>query len=397
MAELCQRIGDRLKHKFRGWKVFLLSGNLEAIKYIGLRSTQKTLLYNGSIECRLFKYEVSEKLLETEVPRPRPKRDPAENPKWKAKAEVLGNRVRKNLKHYSKWARREGITCWRVYDRDIPELQFMIDLYGDRLIFAEVQRNYDHTPIEHVSYMELMVRTAAEAAQVPREKVYFKKRKPQQSGGFQYAVHDATGEFLEVAEGGHRFLVNLADYLDVGLFLDHRKTRGMVQKQAAGKDFLNLFAYTGSFSVYAAAGGARSTTTVDTSRTYLEWAERNLQLNGFSGPKHQFVRSDTFEFLESTRQSFDLCVVDPPTRSVNRSSQRVFAVQEDHVRLLRLVLSRMRPGGKVFFSTNFRSFELDEAGVREGLDLSLKEITAQTIPLDFERKPSHRCWLIEVS
>src|SRR5262249_28126061 len=155
-------------------------------------------------------------------------------------------------------------------------------------------------------------------------RVYFKKRKPQRAGGFQYGVHAETGEFLEVSEGQHRFLVNLADYLDVGLFLDHRRTRALVEKESNGKDFLNLFASTGSFSVYAAAGGGKSTTTVDTASTYLEWAEKNLKLNGFRGIGHKLVRSDALEFLRTTTARFDICVVDPPTRSVNRSSGRLF-------------------------------------------------------------------------
>lgn len=395
VAELCRRIGDRLKQAYVGWTASVLSGNLDAIKYIGLRSSGRITLYNGAIECRLSKYELRAEGRISEVGSWR-KKAPELNPKWKAKAEIFANRLRKNFKHASKWVRRENITCWRVYDWDIPEIAFIIDLYGDRLHFAEIERNQDHSPVEHSSYMRLMVDTAASVLNVAPEKVYFKKRKPQKVGGFQYTPHAATGEFIEVTEGGHRFLVNLADYLDVGLFLDHRKTRALVEKEAFGKDVLNLFAYTGSFTVYAAAGGAKSTTTVDTARTYLEWAEKNLKLNGFSGAQHRFVRSDVLEFLERTTASYDLCVVDPPTRSVNRSSERVFDVQTDHVHLLQLVLRRMKPGGRVYFSTNYRTFALNEAGLKEGRSLTVREITAQTIPQDFERKHSHRCWIIDV-
>lgn len=396
VAELYQRIGDRLKEAYPGWTAFVLAGNLGAVKYFGLRTNRRTVLYNGSIECRLLEYDI---VPGTGAALKRPARAvaPEENPEWKRKAEIFANRLRKNLKHYAKWARREGITCWRVYDWDIPELAFIVDLYGDRMHFAEIERNYDHSPVEHKIYIGYLVRTAAETLGISEEKVYFKKRKPQRAGSFQYAPHAETGEFIEVAEGGHRFLVNLADYLDVGLFLDHRKTRAMIEKEARGKDFLNLFAYTGSFTVYAAAGGAKSTTTVDTSRTYLEWAEENLRVNGYAGPKHRFVRSDTLEFLERATGRYDLCVVDPPTRSVNRSSGRVFDVQTDHVRLLSLVLDRMRPGGRVFFSTNYRTFQMDEAGLREGRSLEVKEITRDTVPPDFERKPSHRCWLIQLT
>lgn len=401
VAVLYQKIGDRLLQSYPGWTAHMLSGNLEAVQYVGLKPSRKTVLFNGAIECRLFQYELRADVEAAERRMARRQAPPEINPRWKEKADMLANRLRKNLKHLGRWAKRESISCWRVYDWDVPELAFMIDIFGDRMHFAEVERNHDHSPIEHTKYMQLMVDTAASVLGIAPDKVYFKKRKPQkkaqEGGGFQYAPHDETGEFVEVDEGGHRFLVNLADYLDVGLFLDHRKTRSIVESEAKGRDFLNLFAYTGSFSVYAAAGGARSTTTVDTSKTYLEWAGKNLSLNGFKGPQHQGVRSDALEFLERSRETFDLAVVDPPTRSVNRSSGRVFDVQEDHVPLLRAVFNRMRKGGKVYFSTNYRTFNLDEAGLKAvNAGVKIEEITSHTIPLDFERKPSHRCWRIQL-
>ena len=271
---------------YAGWTAYILCGNPDAAEAIGLESSGHIDLYNGAIECRLFQYELKAgaELASAKLPE--------ENPKWREKAEIFANRLRKNMKHYSKWARREGISCWRVYDRDIPELPFIVDRYGDRLHFAEVQRNHDHSAIEHLSYMQLMVRTAAGVTDIPIEKIAFKKR----TG--QGAASEATGEFFEVTEGGHRFLVNLADHVDVGLFLDQRNTRATIKKDASGKDFLNLYGYTGSLTVYAAAGGAKSTTTVDSSRNYLEWAENNLRLNGLLGSRHQLVRSDVLDFLE---------------------------------------------------------------------------------------------------
>jgi 23S rRNA (guanine2445-N2)-methyltransferase / 23S rRNA (guanine2069-N7)-methyltransferase len=394
-AELYQRIGDKLKHAYGGWTASILCGNLDAVKYISLRSSQRTIVYNGSIECRLLQYKMRA-LDPVAVLTPRTPRNILDNPQWKEKTEIFTNRVRKNFKRLSQWVKREGISCWRVYDRDIPEFAFILDLYGDRLHFAEVERNHDHSPIEHTHYMQGMVKSAAEALGIAPEKTYFKKRKPQKSGGFQYAPHDTSGEFIEVSEGGHRFLVNLADYLDVGLFLDHRNTRKIVEQEVRDKDFLNLFAYTGSFTVYAAAGGAKSTTTVDTSSTYLEWAQNNLRLNGFLNSKQRFIRSDVFEFLERSDGRFDICVVDPPTRSVNRSSARVFDVQEDYIRLLQLVLARMRPEGKVFFSTNYQSFIFKESALTETRKLTIEELTSRTLPLDFQRKTSHRCWTITI-
>lgn len=394
VAELYQRIGDRLKTTYPGWTAWFLSGNLEAIKYIGLRSSQRLVLFNGGLECRLLQFEMRREPSAARGPRAR---EGIIKPVWQEKAQVLANRLRKNFNHFSRWTLREKVSCWRVYDRDVPELPFIVDIYGDRLHFAELERNHDHSPIEHKGYMQLMVQTAASALNIPLEKVYFKKRKPQKSGTFQYSPTAEAKEFIQVTEHNHRFLVNLADYLDVGLFLDHRKTRVQIEKEACGKDFLNLFGYTGSFTVYAASGEAKSTTTVDTNRTYLEWAEKNVRLNGFTGPQHKFIRSDTFEFLEKTRARFDLCVVDPPTRSVNRSSGRSFQVQTDHVRLLKAVVKCMRPGASIFFSTNYRTFELDEVGLRKDAPLSIKEITRQTLSPDFQRKPSHRCWRLDKS
>lgn len=396
VAELFQKTGDRLKRAYGGWKAYVLAGNLEAAKYVGLKASRRIPLFNGSIECRLFEYELRALSPDAPAEAPRWRKDvrPEEKPEWKAKAETFANRLRKTFKHESKWAERTGVTCWRVYDWDVPELPFVVDLYGDRLHVAEIQRNHDHSPLEHTRWQELMVKTAAEVLGIASDKTYFKVRKPQQSG-FQYTPHASTNEFVEVKEGGHTFLVNLADYLDVGLFLDHRNTRAMVEKEAKGKDFLNLFAYTGSFTVYAVAGGAKSTTTVDTSGTYLEWAEENLRRNGLLGPNHRFVRMDSFEYLERTAHQYDLVVVDPPTRSVNRSSERLFDVQADHVRLLHLVLLRVRPGGRVYFSTNYRTFQFDEAGLRHAVAVDVEEITSQTVPQDFQRKPSHRCWRIQ--
>jgi len=394
VAELYQRIGLQLKHRYAGWKAMVLAGNLESIQYIGLRSSSRTLLYNGSMECRLLEYEIRESTSSSQAPNWRRLETAPIPTAWQLRADTFSNRLRKNLKHLGKWARRNQIECWRVYDWDIPELAYIVDIYNDRLHFSEIERNHDHSALEHTQYIDLMLKATSTALGIDPEKIYFKKRKPQKSGGFQYSAHAETKEFIEVTEAGHRFLVNLSDYLDVGLFLDHRQTRAMVEKLAKGKDFLNLFAYTGSFSVYAAAGGAISTVTVDTSRAYLEWAERNLELNGFSGQDHRIVRCDAFEYLERSPSKFDLCVVDPPTRSVNRSSGRVFDVQTDHVQLLGMALAHLRPGGTLFFSTNYRTFVLDEAGLKQGRKLTLKEITHDTIPLDFERKPSHRCWII---
>ncbi len=387
VGELWERLGIRLKESYGGWKASVLCGNPEVVRFIPLTPHKSTLLYNGSIECRLFNYQLKAPLVAEKEAAMRA--TAPVNPKWKEKAEVFANRIRKTQKHYGKRVQREGITSWRVYDRDIPELPFMVDLYGNHLHFAEVPRNHEHSPLEHIRYMELMVNTAAQVLNVATDKVHFKKRRLE-------TTEEPTGKFIEVPEGGHKFLVNLSDYVDVGLFLEQRNLRSLVEKEAKGKDFLNLFSYTGSLSVYAAAGGAKSTTSVDSSRTYLEWAEKNMQLNQFSGTQHRFVRNDTLEFLEQAKATFDICVVDPPARSVNRNTGSTFDVQADHVRLLHLVLERIRPKGKVFFSTNYRSFTLNDMGIKSTHPVEIKEITKFITPMDFEKNPGQRCWMIEV-
>jgi 23S rRNA G2069 N7-methylase RlmK/C1962 C5-methylase RlmI len=235
-----------------------------------------------------------------------------------------------------------------------------------------------------------MVRTAAEVLEVPRDRVYLKHR-DRQRGATQYGrVDHRQAEFI-VHEGGSKFLVNLSDFVDTGLFLDHRITRQMVREAAAGKHVLNLFGYTAAFSVYAAAGGAKSTTTVDKSATYIEWAQRNFGLNNVTGVEHQLVRRDIDAFMESLsrRDQWDLAVVDPPTFSNTKDVEEFWDVQRDHVRLLQRLAQHIAPGGVVFFSTNYRRFKLDEPSLR---DYSIRDITRQTIPEDFRNQRIHKCW-----
>jgi 23S rRNA (guanine2445-N2)-methyltransferase / 23S rRNA (guanine2069-N7)-methyltransferase len=385
------QMGDRLASAYGGWTAHVLCGNPEAGKALGLRASRKITLFNGSIECRLSQFDL--RATDTVAGAPIAAE---ENSAWVEKANVFANRLRKNLKHYSKWARREEVTCWRVYDKDIPEFPFVLDLYGDRLQFSEVQRNHEHTPAEHRRYMDFMVRTAASALELDAGSVNFKMRKLTKTGGAQQTL-EAAGEFVSLNEGRHQFLVNLGGSADTGLPLELRTLRQRIEKEAASKAFLNLYGYAGSLTVCAVAGGAKSTTTVDSSSNYLEWTRKNLRLNGLSAVGQHFHRSDVLEFLERDGASYDLCVVDPPARSVNRSTSETFDAQEDHVRLLQLVLARMKPGGRVYFCTNYRGFALDEAALNASKTLRVKEVTGQITPLDFARAPSLRTFLIENS
>ena len=312
-------------------------------------------------------------------------------PKDHEQAELFRSRLLKRARHLRRWPARRDIHCFRLYERDIPEIPLVVDRYGDSLHIAQYERPSDRDLARDAAWLDLMKKTAASALDIPIKRVHSKRRLKDQ----QYQRMDTQGKLMEVTECGLKFLVNLVDYVDTGLFLDHRSLRNKVRELSEGKDFLNLFAYTGSFSVYAAAGGAKSTTTVDLSSNYLEWAERNMQVNGFGdSAKHQFFPADTMSFLNeiarSPQQRFDLAVVDPPTFSNSkRTGVDDWDVQQDHVELLRRVRLVMRDGGTVFFSTNFRRFKLDEAAI-EGF--SIREITTQTIPEDFRNKRIHRCW-----
>lgn len=303
---------------------------------------------------------------------------------------MLGNRLVKNLRHLAKWARREGITCFRVYDCDIPELPLTVDRYltddGEHAV-AWLWEGKQARPRDWIA---AVCQAIAAALDLPEAHLHLKVR-ARQEGLSQYEKLENSGQRLRVQEGGLTFLVNLEDYLDTGLFLDHRPLRARVRAEAAGKDVLNLFAYTGAFSVHAAAGGARSTTTVDMSQTYLDWARDNLAANGLTGDAHRFVRADILQWLETpTDQRWDLAIVDPPTFSNSKKMRASFDVQRDHAPLLLGVIARMRPGGVVYFSTNHRRFKLDEAALAPRA--RLEELSAISVPPDFRDRKIHRSW-----
>jgi len=307
-------------------------------------------------------------------------------------AELFRSRLVKRARHLRRWPTRQGITCYRLYDRDIPEVPLIVDRYEDCLHIAEYERPHDRTLAEHSDWLDLMKRTAADTLGVELRNTFFKHRR-RQRGESQYERFGQEHRTCLVAEGGLRFEVNLSDYLDTGLFLDHRITRAMVREAAADKRFLNLFGYTGSFTVYAAAGGAKSTTTVDLSNTYLEWAQRNMALNQLSGQEHRFVRDDAMRFLRAhpSLPSYDLALVDPPTFSNSKMTEGFFDVQRDHVELLNRLVELMTPGGLVFFSSNFRRFKLAEEHLR---GVTIRETSRQTVPPDFRNKRIHRTWKI---
>ncbi len=309
----------------------------------------------------------------------------------------LTQRVLKNARHFKKWARCEDLTAYRIYDRDIPEFPYAIDWYDGRLHWAAYPRRRARNAEAPLSSDSPEVSSVAEALEVPIDQVYLKLHAPKAWGKEQYQRLGRTGREQVVREQGLRFSVNLSDYLDTGLFLDHRVTRARVRAEVGGKRFLNLFAYTGAFTVYAAAGGAHETTTVDLSPHYLEWGERNLALNGLQGAQHHFERADALRWLRETDRSlrYDLIVLDPPSFSTSKAMERRFEIQRDHPRLVADALGRLAPGGTLYFSTNFQGFE---AGWRAlPPSTALEELTPRSIPPDIRPATAHRCWRFVIS
>jgi 23S rRNA (guanine2445-N2)-methyltransferase / 23S rRNA (guanine2069-N7)-methyltransferase len=416
LLPLYTSIGDLLKQRFVGWDAFVLTGDDELARYLGLRAVRRHVVFNGTIECRLLHYPIVQGSPER---RPRPSVDGAgelappepqggdlepidelpdadEEPlepraERTAAAEMFANRLRKNLRHIGRWARRERIDCYRVYDADLPEYAVAIDRYESRVHVQE------YAPPRTVDAAAARRRLRQILSVIPgvlgvSPADLFLKVRRRQRGPSQYGKLQTTGALHEVHEGGCRFLVNLSDYLDTGLFLDHRLTRALIGELAARRRFLNLFAYTGTATVYAARGGASSTTTVDLSSTYLEWARRNLQLNGVSGRQHETVRADCLDWIKTARDRYGLIFLDPPTFSNSKSMDGTFDVQRDHAWLLRATARLLTPDGILIFSTNAQRFKLD-ADVLGGLQI--EEISAATLPRDFARNPKiHRTWRI---
>ncbi|MBD3669950.1 MAG: class I SAM-dependent methyltransferase [Gammaproteobacteria bacterium] len=305
--------------------------------------------------------------------------------------ESYRNRLRKNAKHWGKWARRQGISCYRLYDRDIPEFALAVDRYEDQIHLQEYERRSQSSDAEQQAWWEAVIDATAEVLELPRDSIHGKTRRRQQ-GESQYEATGESGREYIVEEQGRRFRVNLDAYVDTGLFLDHRNTRHMVAERAQGKRFLNLFAYTGSFTVYAATAGARDSVTVDMSNTYQDWSRRNFKLNGLDLQRHQLVRADVFMWIREALEQgeeFDLIVLDPPTFSQSKKMHGVLDIQRDHPWLIHQCMKLLTPQGVLFFSTNFRKFKL-EPSLHDWY--VLEEISSQTVPEDFRDKKIHRCW-----
>lgn len=446
IEELYAAIPHVLRH-LPTWSFYFLTayGGFEQV--LGRKADRRRKLYNGRIECTYYQFQGPKPVLgesgrtaspPEEVAAPAPESEPDVEPAtvanpWSSKsvtqesepskptsdppraakpyvhavgdaafgalpgnaqhqADLFATRLRKRAKHFRRMMSRRNITCYRIYERDVPEIPLVVDRYENYLHLSEFERPHDRDAASHASWLDLMAETAGEALDVPKQNVFLKRRS-RQRGKTQHEKVAETDRKIPVQESGLTFLVNLADYIDTGLFLDHRVTRQMVREEAAGKHFLNLFAYTGSFTTYAASGGAASTTSVDLSQTYLDWAQENLQANGLAGSQHQFAAMDIGEFIRRHKpgEVYDLVVCDPPTFSNSKRTDQDWNVQTDAVPLLNNVLKLVRPGGVIYFSTNFRRFKFDSEALTAS---TVHEISKQTVPDEYRNRRIHRCWKI---
>ncbi|MCO6506149.1 MAG: class I SAM-dependent methyltransferase [Snodgrassella sp.] len=303
------------------------------------------------------------------------------------------NRLGKNIKHLRKWAQRQGLEAWRMYDRDIPQYPFAIDIYADHVHLQEYDTGWLMRQSEYEDWLTEVIDAVVFVTGLPREHIHLKRRQ-RQKGKEQYEKTGADGTDFVIYEYGRAFWVNLDKYLDTGLFLDHRHTRQKIGSMAAGKRFLNLFAYTGSFSVYAATGGALSSETVDLSNTYLQWARRNFELNKLDMQAHQIVRADVFQYLQlaaEQRKQFDLIMLDPPSFSNSKKMLDILDIQRDHEKLIDGAMSLLASQGVLFFSNNLRSFRLNSALEQR---YEIRNISRKTLPEDFRNARIHQCWEI---
>ncbi len=314
--------------------------------------------------------------------------------KTSEQAELFVSRLTKRARHLRRWPKK-GITCYRLYERDIPELPFVVDIYEDNLHIVEFERPHDRSIGQHAAWQELMCKTAAKTLNIDIANVHFKAKNRQRKKTQHEKLGEVKSEII-VNEGGLQFIVNLSDYVDTGLFLDHRIARDKVRSEAKGKRVLNLFGYTGAFSVYAADGGAMSIAHIDLSNTYVDWAKKNMSINRFHGPSFVFESGDAMEYLEKLPEQpiFDLAVIDPPTFSNSKKTDEVWEVQKQHVKLLTEASKRMSPDGVIYFSTNYRTFKLDTENLPPFKNI--RNISNQTVPEDFRNKRIHQCWRIEM-
>ena len=421
---LYTELGHHFKEAFAGWNLAMFAMDTELLSCLGMRAAKSFKFFNGPIECVLKNYRISARRNAAMAPVVEPakniKHSQPVNPwtmgrgedefemgqeseservfkevkqiKPAIYAEAFANRLAKNLKRLEKWAKRENVECYRLYDADLPEYNVAIDRYADYLIIQEYRAPKEiNTQKVRRRFLDI-VSTVRYMLDISDDKLVIKVRE-RQKGRQQYEKINSKKQSLVVHEGQAKLRVNLQDYLDTGLFLDHRPTRLRIAKMAKDKDFLNLFCYTATASVHAALGGAKSTTSVDMSKTYLAWGEENFAENGIKG-KHEFIQQDCIKWLQHAHETFDLIFIDPPTFSNSKRMKDIFDVQEDHVELLTSASKRLNDNGEIIFSNNKRGFKLDIDAVK-ALGFYVKNVSQASIPEDFKRNSKiHQCWIL---
>ncbi len=392
LEPLYNRLGDRLKQGFSGWQASIFTANTDLAKHVGIRSNKQYELFNGALSCSLLNFEINESWYMREK---RPGRLLSEQKNIQSPdsgAEMFANRLKKNMKIIGKWARKKGIECYRLYDADMPEYAVAIDIYNEWVHVQEYQAPPGVAPENAKKRFRQIMSVLPDTLKISPENIVLKIKK-RTRGNVQYEKLGSSGRFFEVQENGMRFLVNLHDYQDAGLFLDHRITRRIIKDYSKGKRFLNLFCYTGTATVFAAAGGASGSTSVDMSNAYLSWAEKNFKLNNLKNSKHELVRVDCLEWIKNCKDQYDLIFLDPPTFSNSKRMTVSFDIQRDHIDLLKQVLRLLSPDGILIFSSNRRKFKMDGEKLK---GWNIKDITRATMPRDFERnKRIHHCFEIQ--
>ncbi|OCG24870.1 23S rRNA (guanine(2445)-N(2))/(guanine(2069)-N(7))-methyltransferase [Gilliamella sp. App2-1] len=380
-------LGQQIKQNFGGWKLSLFSGAPQLLDCLQMRADRQFKAKNGPLDCIQKNYVIAQRNTE----------NPINNPTLPAAD--FANRLRKNKQKLEKWAAQEQLECYRLYDADLPEYNVAIDRYKDKIVMQEYAAPKNIDPQKTRQRLFDIINATMSVLELTADQLVLKTRE-KQKGKQQYQKLGQKQDYFLVHEypinqRQTAFWVNVTDYLDTGLFLDHRLARKMIGEMSAGKDFLNLFAYTGSATVYAGLGGAKSTTTVDMSRTYLEWADRNLKQNGLTGKKHRLIQADCLLYLSQADEQFDLIFIDPPTFSNSKRMNDTFDVQRDHLKLMTDLKRLLRPNGTIIFSNNKRGFKMDSVGM-QNLGLTYQEITHKTLSLDFKRnKQIHCCFIVK--
>ncbi|MEY3219755.1 MAG: bifunctional rRNA ((2069)-N(7))-methyltransferase RlmK/23S rRNA [Pseudomonadota bacterium] len=389
LKSLYKRLGESLKENFVHWDAAILTSNQELGYALGLRAQKVYSFYNGALPCKLLCFEIQPEHFK--IPRSEMSVSQTVSTPLNEKSTMFANRLRKNHQHLSRWAQRENISCYRVYDADIPEYAVAIDIYQQWIHVQEYAPPKEIDPEKAQLRLQEITQIIPTVLQVSPNNVFLKVRQ-RQRGLQQYQKLSEVEKFYEIQEDNATFLVNFTNYLDTGLFLDHRLTRHQLKTLAKGKRFLNLFCYTGTATVHAALGGASLTTSVDMSHTYLQWAKRNLARNGLSEHRHHFIQANCLSWLRENTQLFDLIFLDPPTFSNSKRMEGVLDIQLDHVELIELAMSNLDKRGILIFSTNHRKFKLDMESLG---NLNIENWSEKTLPEDFKRNPKiHQCWKI---